>query len=144
MTDNSAGEFALATSDVLRLSVEEASITKQPRQGATVRVAAITREQTVELDETIHHERVEVERVLMDVAVDAMPDIRVEGDTTIIPIVEEVLIVTRGLRLKEEVRLRRIRSATPHRATVTVRAQEAVITRTEAEPLSQPLKEQSS
>ena len=39
-----------------------------------------------------------------------MPTIREEGDTIVIPIVEEMLVIERRLLLKEEVRVRRVRS----------------------------------
>ena len=52
-----------------------------------------------------------------------------EGDTIILPVVEEVLVVERRLILKEEVRLRRVRTTRRHTETVTVREQVAVVTR---------------
>ena len=58
-----------------------------------------------------------------------MPEARQEGDTTIIPIVEEVLVVERQLVLKEEVRIRRVRTTEHHKETVKLRYQEAVVTR---------------
>ena len=57
---------------------------------------------------------------------------REEGDTTIISVVEEIVVVERRLVLKEEVRLRRVRVTEQHRETVVLREQDAVITRTEA------------
>ena len=54
---------------------------------------------------------------------------REDGDTLIIPIVEEVVVVQRRLVLKEEVRVRRKRETQPYRQCVVVRKQEAVITR---------------
>ena len=59
-----------------------------------------------------------------------------EGDTTIIPVVEEIVVVERRLVLKEEVRIRRVSTTEQHQETVVLREQEAVITREEAD--SQP------
>jgi hypothetical protein len=36
--------------------------------------------------------------------------VRQEGDTTIVPVVEEVLVVERRLMLKEEIRIKRVRT----------------------------------
>ena len=44
-------------------------------------------------------------------------------------IVEEVLVVERRLLLKEEVHVRRVRSTERHQESVTLRHQEAVVTR---------------
>ncbi|HSQ32117.1 MAG TPA: DUF2382 domain-containing protein, partial [Gemmatimonadaceae bacterium] len=59
--------------------------------------------------------------------VDAMPPIREEGDTVIIPIVEERLVLERRLFLKEEVRVRRVRASRMHRENVTLRHHEVVV-----------------
>jgi len=58
-----------------------------------------------------------------------MPAVREEGDTIIVPIVEEVLVIERRLFLKEEVRIRRVRSTERHQESVIIRHQEAVVTR---------------
>ena len=58
-----------------------------------------------------------------------MPEVRQEGDTTIIPIVEEILVVERRLVLKEEVHIRRVRTTEHHKEAVMLRYQEAVVTR---------------
>ena len=66
-----------------------------------------------------------------------MPSISQEGDTTIIPVVEEIVVVERRLVLKEEIRVRRVSTKEQHQETVVLREQEAVTTREEAGSLSQ-------
>jgi stress response protein YsnF len=51
---------------------------------------------------------VEIGRVPVGRPVDTMPPVRQEGDTTIVPVVEEIIVVGRRLILKEEVRIRRL------------------------------------
>jgi stress response protein YsnF len=46
--------------------------------------------------------------------VDAMPPVRQEGDTTIMSVVEETIVVERHLFLKEEVQIRRLRVSERH------------------------------
>lgn len=48
-----------------------------------------------------------------------------------ISVVEEVLVLERRLVLKEEIRLRRVRTTEQHRETVMLREQQAVIERSE-------------
>ena len=98
----------------------------------TVRVATVTHEHEQLVDEALTHERVEVERVPIGRTVEAVPPIREEGDTTIFPLVEEVVVVERRLVLKEEIHIRRLRSTDRHQEVVTLRTQDAVITRTAA------------
>ena len=100
--------------------------------GDTVRVSTVTRQREHLVDEAVTHERVEIERVPIGRPVDAAPPIREEGDTTIMSVVEEIVVVERRLILKEEVRIRRVRVSERHRESVTVREQDAVITRAEA------------
>ena len=73
----------------------------------------------------------EIERVPIDRPVDAIPPVRLEGDTTILSVVEETIIVERRLILKEEVRIRSLHVLQRHQEAVVLRQQEAVITRME-------------
>lgn len=118
---------------VLPLVNEELAVTKQNRETGRVRVTTVTRQREELVDEPLAREQVEVERVAVGKPVDAVPSIREEGDTIVVPIVEEALVVERRLILKEEVRLRRTRSTERHQERVTLRKQEAVVTRLPAD-----------
>ena len=61
-----------------------------------------------------------------------MPATRVDGNTTIIPIVEEVIYTEKHLILKEEIRVTRRRTTEHFHDTVTLRHQEAVVTRNQS------------
>ncbi len=112
----------------------EALVVSRRRMHSTVRVATVTREHEQLVDEALTHERIEIEHVPIGRTVEAVPPIREEGDTTIFPVVEEVVVVERRLVLKEEIRIRRLRSTERHQEAVMLRTQDAVITRTEAAP----------
>ncbi len=114
----------------------EALVVARRKMHRTVRVATVTHEHEQLVDEALTHERVEVERVPIGRTVEAVPPIREEGDTTILPMVEEVVVVERRLVLKEEIRIRCLRSTERHQEVVLLRTQDAVITRAEA--ASQP------
>lgn len=115
----------------IELMAEHLAVTKRRVDGDVVRVTTSTVEREHQVDEALQHERVEVERVPIGRVVETMPPVHEEGDTTIMPVVEEV-VVERRLMLKEEVRIRRVKVAGRHQETVTLRGQEATITRTEA------------
>ena len=116
------------------LSEEQASIAKRRIVTGRVQVSRVTCEHEQLLDETLAREQVEVERTPIGKVVEVPPSVREEGDTIIIPIVEEILVVERRLLLKEEVRVRRVRSSESHRERVMLRRQEAIITRDSVEP----------
>ncbi|HVL22764.1 MAG TPA: DUF2382 domain-containing protein [Thermomicrobiales bacterium] len=62
-------------------------------------------------------DEVEVERVRLDQEVDTAPTVRQEGDTLIVPVIEEVLVVTKRYIVREEVRVtkrRVVREETLH------------------------------
>jgi uncharacterized protein (TIGR02271 family) len=108
---------------------EEARIEKRVVEGGRVRVHTSVEERQQILRETLAHEEVSVERVPIDREVSAMPDIREEGDVTVIPVVEEILVVERRLRLKEEIRIRKTRRTEAVEVPVTVRATRATVER---------------
>src|SRR6516162_8931309 len=119
---------------VVPLLVEEVAISKQVVETGRVQVARVTHEREQLIDELLAHETVEIDRTPIGRQVDTMPAIRDEGDTVVIPIVEEVLVVERRLLLKEELRVRRVRSTERHQESVTLRHHEAVVTRLPVEP----------
>jgi uncharacterized protein (TIGR02271 family) len=113
---------------VLPLLAEEIAVAKQVVETGRVQVSRVTHEREQLIDELLAHETVEIDRTPIGRQIDAMPAIREEGDTVVIPIVEEVLVVERRLLLKEEVRVRRVRSTERHQETVSLRHHEAVVT----------------
>ena len=86
-------------------------------------------------------ERVEVERRPVGAWVDAMPGVREEGDVTVIPVVEERLVVEKRLFVTEEILIRRNRSTETVEVPVTLRRQ---IARVERLPAADPAVGQQS
>ena len=113
----------------LPLLAEEVVVSKQVVETGRVQVARITHEREQLIDELLTHETVEIDRTPIGRQVDRVPPIIDEGDTVVIPIVEEVLVIERRLFLKEELRIRRVRTTERHQESVTLRHQEAVVTR---------------
>ena len=101
-----------------------------------MRVSRVTHTHQQLVDELLEQEKIEVEHVPIGRQVEVMPSIRQEGDVTIIPVVEEVLKVERHLVLKEEVHIRRIKQTERYQESITLRRQEAEITRL---PIEQPV-----
>ncbi len=115
------------------LQAEKLDVVRQINIGDKITVATVTREREHVVDEVLRNETVEIARVAINREVTVAPEIVQDGDLTIIPVIEEVVVVTRKLILKEEIHLKRVRTAARHQETVVLRAQEAVVTR-EAPP----------
>lgn len=87
------------------------------------------REETVEMP--LLQETVDVERVSVNRYVDAPAPVRQEGNVTIVPLHEEVLVVQKKILLREEVRIVRRSEERRESVRVPVRAEEARILRGE-------------
>ena len=111
------------------LYAEDLTVSKRQIAGDMVQVGTVTRETESLVDEMLNHERVQIDRIPVGRQVDAVPPIRQEGDTTILPVVEETVVVERRLILTEEIHIRRLHVSERHQEAVILRKQEAVITR---------------
>ena len=119
--------------ETINLHAETVEIQRLAKVKGEVKVSVETRTREHLVDETLTNFRAHVEHVVIDRFVDEMPGIRMEGETTVIPVVEEVLV--RRLLLKEEVRVSRVAVSHPHRETVVLRYQDVVVSRTPSEEL---------
>jgi stress response protein YsnF len=97
-----------------------------------VRVRTVVREDERVVDEPLAVETVEVERVPLGRWVEAAPAVRQEGETTVIPVLEEVVVVERRLRLVEEVRVTKRRTTRRASERVALRREEVVVERLDA------------
>ena len=95
----------------------------------SVRIQKIIREVEEAISEPLVAETLDIERISIDRVVKRAPPVRTEGDVTVIPVVKEVLIVTKQLRLVEELRITRRRSVVDHQQTITLRAEELIVER---------------
>lgn len=113
----------------LRLLAEELSVEPREIETGRVRVTTVTREREELVDVPLAREHVEVTHVPIGRTIETMPATRQDGETTIIPVVEEVLVIERRLMLKEELHIKRVRVTEQHQERVKLRRQEVVITR---------------
>lgn len=114
---------------VLPVIEERLVVGKKVVETGRVRVTTVVDEHATVVREQLVHGGVEIERTAIGEEVLAVPPVRDEGDTIVIPVVREELIVTKRLILVEEVRLRRTATTEDFAETVTVRTQRAVIDR---------------
>jgi stress response protein YsnF len=109
-----------------RIPLVEESLRVGKRQVETgrVRVRVIVDEQDNHFSEALDRSTVEVVRVPIDREIDFMPEPRTEGEFTILPVVEEVLVVRRQL-----VRIRPVMTTEVVDQTIVARKMRAVVER---------------
>lgn len=112
---------------VLPVIAEQLQVEKRQLVTGGVRVSKVVREQQETIDVPLLQEDVQVERVPINRVVESAPAVRHEGDTMIIPVLEEVLVVEKRLMLKEELRIVRRRTETNQPQHVTLRREEVVV-----------------
>ena len=124
MRGQAASEVAGGT--VIPLIAEELRVSKSAVVTGGVRLTKRISEREEIVDEPLLQENVSVERVAIGTVVSEAPQARQEGDTLIVPVLEEVLVVEKRLLLKEEVRITRTRTQVHQPQSVTLRTEEAV------------------
>jgi len=130
MADSSSRGDAKVIAPVVQ---EELKIgTKTVDSGGGVRLDKHVTRQTEHVDVPVWREQLEVEHVARDVMLDPAqprPEARHEGDTLVVPVLEEVLVVVKQLRLKEEVRITRHRQQVNATADVDLAREDVTVTR---------------
>jgi len=116
---------------VLPVIEEELELRKRTVETGGLRVHKTVHEREEMVDEPLLREELQIERVPINRPVNAPPEVRHEGDVTIIPVLEEVLVVEKRLVLKEELHVKRSRRLDSSPQRVTLRSEEATIERIE-------------
>ena len=123
--------------DFIPVVEETATVSTRRVVSGRVRIAIQTEEINHLLPTDLASVEVDVVRVPIDRRIDTIPDVVTEGEVTIIPVVEERLVVTRELYLREEIHVRRIEHKETVDVPATTRRQTVQIERLPAE-LEQP------
>ncbi len=126
-------EVQVGEAEVIPLMEERARVIKRRVVTGGVRVRKRVREREEVVDEPLTRVRVEVERRPVNVWVHTPPPVRTEGATTVIPLLEEVLVVRRRLRVTEELRITRRRESFRAPQHVVLRREEAEVERVAAD-----------
>ena len=116
---------------VVPLLQEEVRVDKREILTGKVRIQTVAEAFEEKAEAVLQGERVEVTRIPVDQVVSEAPAVRMEGDVTIVPVLEEVLFVEKRLVLKEELHIRRTATTETVELPVTLRKQRAVIERVE-------------
>lgn len=133
--DSLAGEEPANFEDRLVIPVieEQLEVGKRTVVTGKVRLEKQVKEYQEELDVPLAVRTFEVERVVLNQLVAEPPPVRQEGDTTVYPVIEEQLVLTTQLVLKEEVRVTKRDTERRDNRVVTLRRESITVARSSAE-----------
>jgi uncharacterized protein (TIGR02271 family) len=114
---------------VVPVLVEELEVQKRLVETGTVRITKVVHEHETLVDEPLLHDNVAITRVPMQRVVEGPVPVREDNGTTIISVVEEVLVVEKRWMLREEIHIRQQRSETHQPQRITLRSEEVQVER---------------
>ncbi|MFD2512402.1 YsnF/AvaK domain-containing protein [Pontibacter locisalis] len=94
-----------------------------------VHVSKQVHEEEVTVDVPFVHDEVDVKRVAKNISVDKAPEVRYDGDTMIIPVLKEEVVVQKRLVLVEELHITKKRIEEHRPQQVTLKKEEVKIKR---------------
>ena len=114
---------------VVPVLAEELEVHTRVVETGKVRLTKVVHEREVHVDAPLWREEVEVTRVPIQRVVDGPVPVREEHDTTIISVVEEVLVVEKRWMLREEIHIRKQRLETHQPQQITLRSEDVQVER---------------
>jgi uncharacterized protein (TIGR02271 family) len=112
---------------------ETARIDKREVQTGSVKVHTVVETSEQMVREALSSQTVKVTRVAVDQPVTTVPEIRTEDGITIVPVLEEILVVEKRLILREELHIEQEVSHETVEVPVSLRKQRAVVERVDAQ-----------
>ena len=108
---------------------EDLEVQKRLVETGKVRVTKVVHERETVVDEPLSRDHVAISRVPMQCVVDGPVPVREENGTTIISVVEEVLVVEKRWMLREEIHIRKRRTETHQPQQITLRSEDVQVER---------------
>jgi len=126
---------------VVPVIAESVEVEKRQVESGRVRIEKTVQTTDQVVNESLMHEDVEIERVPINQVLAGPVGNRQEGDTLVVPVLKEVLVIEKRLMLVEEVRITRRRTEQPFSQTVPIRTESVAVDR---EELADPAKTRGS
>jgi uncharacterized protein (TIGR02271 family) len=114
---------------VIPVLTEELNVHRERVLTGGVRVHKTVTERTETVNEPVLEEQVDVERVPVNQVVAEAPPVRYEGDTIVVPLLEEVMVVEKRLVLREEIRITKRSERVEKPQEVVLRSEQAKLER---------------
>jgi uncharacterized protein (TIGR02271 family) len=127
-----AGDRVAEEVAAIPLVEERLSVAKRQVEAGRVRLHITVEERQETVTEQLLHDDLQIERVPRNQRLTEVPHVRLEGNTTIVPVVEEVLVVEKALMLVEEIHICRKSVAEAAQIPVTLRTERVNVERDSA------------
>lgn len=121
---------------VIPVIEERITVDKKIVETGKVRISKKVTEQEEMIDVPLMREDVQVERVAINRFVDTAPQVRYEGETMIVPVLREVVVVEKRIELIEELHITKRQTQTQSTEHVMLRKEEVTVERLSTENLS--------
>ncbi|WP_165823555.1 YsnF/AvaK domain-containing protein [Metarhizobium album] len=119
----------MTRTDKIQRVEEQLEVAKRRVSDGQVKVRTKTELDHETVEQDLKQVTASIERIPIGLEVDEFPQIRTEGDTTIVPICEERVIVEKRLVLVEEIRIKREITVQHERVPISLRKQKFVVER---------------
>lgn len=137
-TGNVTQEMAEAQDLVIPVIEERVKVETRSQLTGAVEIRKTVHERTEIVDHPLQSEEIEVERVAVNRFVEAPMPVRHEGDTMIIPLLEEVIVIEKRLLLREEVHVKTLRKEVHNPQEVRLREERVEVVRKPGDGQGEP------
>src|SRR4051794_23767601 len=117
------------TEKIIPVVAEDLVVDRRPVKTGSVRVQKHVEKRVHDIDLPLLRDDVHVKRVPVNRVVKEEPPVRKSGDTIIVPVVEEEVVITKRLILKEELHVVRHRTVERAKKQVTLESERAEVQR---------------
>lgn len=116
-------------SAVIPVIEEQVHVGKQVIETGKIIVSKKVFEEEKAIDVSLIHEEHDIERIPVNQYVETAPEVRYEGDTMIIPVLKEEVVIQKRLFLTEELRITKRKVETSAPQQVSLRREEVTVER---------------
>lgn len=127
------GNAATGQVNLIPVIEEQLQVEKRVVETGRLLVSKTVLEEEEAVDVSLMSEVLSVERVSINQYVDVPPTVRYEGDTTVFPVLKEVLVTEKRLLLVEEVHITKQRTTANDTQRVMLRREEVTVERVDSE-----------
>jgi uncharacterized protein (TIGR02271 family) len=106
---------------------EKVQVNKRTTQTGAIRIRKVIQEREEVVDEPLLQQKVNIERVQVNRFVEKPVAIRQHNETTIIPVMEEIVVVEKRLLLKEELHITTVTETVRKPQKVSLRNEEVKV-----------------
>ena len=111
----------------IKVFEEKATVDKTVVEKGKVRISKKVHQNNEDVNVSVRTEEVDVKRVAVNEYVDKAPEIRYEGNTTIVPVMKEVAVVETRLMVVEEIHITKKVATKEEKKSIPLRKEEVIV-----------------